>query len=354
MAWHRHIASTICLGLFTSALNTTLIASDSASEPQVLLVVGAQGEPEYGTIFKAAADRWKRAFGESVVTLLDGTGLAEEESEENESAEKGDDVSGSHREQILDWIQSQNAQTIPTATDGTSKEQAVNQPRWIIFIGHGTSDRTGSKFNLAGPDLSAKELASALKGSSHEWVIINCFSSSGPFLAELSGENRIVITATKSGSEQNYSRFADYFSRALTDPRSDLDHDDQISVLEAFLAASSGVARFYQDEGRLASEQALLDDNGDKRGTPALFFRGLRAVKAPSDGLRLDGDFARRVIIARLGESPGLPPEMVAQAQEIEARIERLRKQKGQLDGDEYANQLESLLLQLAEILIVD
>lgn len=354
MAWHRHIASMIWLGLIATTLQKPLTAGDSAGEPYVLLVVGAQGEPEYGTIFKAAADRWKQAFGESVVTFLNGTDHTGEEAEGKESADIGDVVPGSHRELILDWIQNQNAQAIPPATDDASNAQAISQPRWIIFIGHGTSDRTGSKFNLAGPDLSAKELASALKGSSLDWVVINCFSSSGPFLTELSGENRIVITATKSGSEQNYSRFADYFSRALTDPRSDLDHDDQISVLEAFLAASSGVARFYQDEGRLASEQALLDDNGDKRGTPALFFRGLRAVKAPSDGLRLDGDFARRVIITRLGDSPELPPEMVAQAQEIEARIERLRKQKGELDGDEYANQLEALLLKLAEILMVD
>jgi hypothetical protein len=354
MAWHRNIALSICFGCFTTTLQTLLAASDSAGEPRVLLVVGAQGTPEYGTIFKAAADRWKRAFGESVITFLDGTDLAEEKAEGKNSVEDGDEVASSHREQILDWIQSQNDKPNPTATDDASNVQANSQPRWIIFIGHGTSDRTGSKFNLSGPDLSTKELASALKGSLHEWVVINCFSSSGPFLAELSGENRIVITATKSGAEQNYSRFADYFSRALTDPRSDLDHDDQISVLEAFLAASSGVARFYQDEGRLASEQALLDDNGDKRGTPALFFRGLRAVKAPSDGLRLDGDFARRVVITRLGESPRLPPEIDAQAREIEARIEQLRKRKGELNDDEYANQLEALLLQLAAILIVD
>jgi hypothetical protein len=34
------------------------------------------------------------------------------------------------------------------------------------------------------------------------------------------------------------------------------------------------VAEFYEADGRLATEHALLDDNGDSLGTPADFFRG--------------------------------------------------------------------------------
>lgn len=340
-------------------LLATYPANAMGGNPKILIVLGAPGEPEYGTIFEACGNRWRDVFGNASVTLLDGTKTiqpsiaAGEENRSNQEDKETDSQNVSHRQQILDWINQQQTELESSSPDKSNEADAANDAiRWLIMIGHGTSDRSGSKFNLAGPDLTAKEMATALKSSPGRWVIINCSSSSGPFVSELSGPNRIIMTATKSGAEQNYSRFADYLSRAITDPKSDLDHDSQVSVLEAFLASSSGVARFYKDEGRLASEQALLDDNGDKRGTPALFFRGLRAVKPPSDGLKLDGDLAKRLIITTLDGSLTLSDEQSTKAREIESAIERLRLQKGEMDGAQYSERLEALLLELAELLL--
>ncbi|MFN7874859.1 MAG: hypothetical protein ACK5PB_06045 [Pirellula sp.] len=354
MGWHDLIAKSVVVLMCSSFLSIR----STGAEPTVLIVLGASGEKEYGTIFQASGKRWKDAFGEVTIKLLDGTESSLTQKDTTSSEEVSSEVESpvvpeaSHRQQILDWInQQQPSGDSPASTDLEGDAQS-NEVRWIILIGHGTTDRTGSKFNLYGPDLSAKELSAALKSTNRKWVIVNCSSSSGPFIADLSGANRIIVTATKSGAEQNYSRFADFLSRSLTDPASDLDHDSQISVLEAFLASSSSVARFYQDEGRLATEQALLDDNGDKRGTPALFFRGLKAIKAPSDGLMLDGEIAKRLIISKLSDAVPLTRENAAKAQEIEAKIEQLRQEKGKIDEVVFADRLEVLLLELAEVLL--
>src|SRR4029077_12153134 len=111
----------------------------------------------------------------------------------------------------------------------------------------------------------------------------------------LSGTNRVVITATRSGNELNFTRFGEYFAKALADSRSDLDKDGQVSLLEAFLMASRHVTEFYKTEGRLMTEHALIDDNGDGQGTPADWFRGVRATKKARDGASLDGARANQV-----------------------------------------------------------
>src|SRR5687768_17002490 len=107
-------------------------------------------------------------------------------------------------------------------------------------------------------------------------VIVNCASGSGPFMNALSAPQRVVITATKSGQEQNFARFGDYFSSSISAPEADLDKDGQTSVLEVFLSAGHRVTEFYEQESRLATEHSLLDDTGDALGTPADWFQGVR------------------------------------------------------------------------------
>src|ERR1019366_7106008 len=129
-----------------------------------------------------------------------------------------------------------------------------------LYDGHST------KFNLRGPDISATDLAAALKPCLRPLAVIDCASASGPFINALSGPNRVIITATRSGSEVNATRFGGYLAKAIADPAADLDKDGQTSLLEAFLLASRETQQFYREAGRLATEHALLDDNGDGLG----------------------------------------------------------------------------------------
>src|SRR5436853_3340256 len=73
----------------------------------------------------------------------------------------------------------------------------------LVLIGHGTYDDLDYKFNIPGPDLSASELAALLDKIPAKQVIVNTTSSSGGSLAALQKPKRVVITATKTGTETN-------------------------------------------------------------------------------------------------------------------------------------------------------
>ncbi|MCY2982905.1 MAG: hypothetical protein NTY15_04625 [Planctomycetota bacterium] len=295
----------------------------------ILVVVGAAGEEEFGKIFRESAERWRVALQADELQLLDGTDVGKSDGKD-------------HRQQILDWC---------SRVDNEPNEGGILGERWLVMIGHGTHDRNSSKFNLKGPDITAEAIAKAMSAVKVKWLVIDGSSSSGPFINALSGENRIIITATKSGSEQNYSRFSEYMSKSISDPSTDLDHDDCVSILEAFLAASNRVSQFYENEGRLASEQALLDDNGDRRGTPAAFYRGARPAKAPANGLKLDGALASRTLVFNFGQPDLRTAEDKAQSELLLDQIESLRDQKKELGQDAYFEKIERLFLELAKVM---
>src|SRR5262249_45664251 len=85
----------------------------------------------------------------------------------------------------------------------------------LVMIGHGTWDDGDYKFNLPGPDISATELAALLDKIQAKQVIVNCTSASGGSLQALQKPKRVVITATKSGTEKNATVFARFWVEAL-------------------------------------------------------------------------------------------------------------------------------------------
>ena len=124
--------------------------------------------------------------------------------------------------------------------------------------------------------MTARTLAGWLAPLQRPLIFVHGGSGGAPFIPAVSGPDRIVISATRSGHELNYARFGERFARAVANPDADIDQDGQTSVLEAFVTAAQQVQAFYTEAGRLATEHALIDDNGDKQGTPAEWFRGVR------------------------------------------------------------------------------
>ena len=167
---------------------------------------------------------------------------------------------------------------------------------------------------------------------------------------QLAGENRLVVTATKSGFQYNFARFGKYMAQAIGDTAADLDKDGQTSLLEAFLLASAGVAEFYELEARLPTENALLDDNGDGLGTPADWFRGVRAVQKPKNDALADGLRANQLHLVRSDRERRMPAELRVRRDQLESEIAKLREKKSQLDEDDYYRQIESLFLELAQL----
>lgn len=290
--------------------------------PTVIVVVGAEGTPEYGRQFRQWAERWQQAAERGKAEFVP-IGLAEPGAVADRDLLRG---------------------------RLTQAAGAGSDPLWLVLIGHGTFDGKTARFNLRGSDVSATELAGWVKPIERPLAIINCASSSSPFLNELSGPNRVVIAATRSGHEYNIARFGDYLSAAMADPQADLDKDDQTSLLEAFLLASAGVREFYERDGRLLTEHALLDDNGDKLGTPADWFQGLRAVKSAKDGSSPDGLRAGQWHLVKSRQEEQLPPETRTRRDALELELAKLRDRKGKLPEDEYLTLLEPLLVELSRL----
>src|SRR6185295_10215953 len=100
---------------------------------------------------------------------------------------------------------------------------------------------------------------------------------------------------------------------------------------------------FYQLEGRLATEHPLVDDNGDGLGTPADWFRGVRAIKKAKEGAALDGLRAHQFHLLRNEAERNLPSAVRTKRDELEVQIGKLRESKSQLGENEYYDRLEKL-----------
>jgi hypothetical protein len=304
------------------ALTLCLATAGEPDRPCVVIVVGAAGAPEYPAQFRESAERWQAACEQAGAESV-RIGLTEQ-------------AGGTDRERLKSIL--------------VEKAKATTEPLWIVLLGHGTFDGREAKFNLRGPDVSDFELAEWLAPVKRPLVVINCTSSSGPFLNRLSGKDRVIVTATKSGHEMNFTRFGQYFTEAITDPRADLDKDGQVSLLEAFLVGSSRVEEYYRTHSQLASEHALLDDNGDQLGTPANWFRGVRATQRPKDGAKLDGTRAHQLHLIASTRERSIPAEKRRRRDQLELSVAALRDQKDKLAEGDYFGRLEKLMVELARI----
>jgi hypothetical protein len=153
---------------------TAVHAAETNAPARVIVVIGAAGEEEFGTAFAGWAETWTQAASKAgasvslVGTTPDGT---------NDLSE------------------------LETLLGAESKSSG--QELWLVLLGHGTFAVNEAKFNLRGPDLSATNLAALLKPFTRPVAVLNCFSSSSPFLGALAANNRVVVPATRSGSEAN-------------------------------------------------------------------------------------------------------------------------------------------------------
>lgn len=292
---------------------------------ELIVLQGAGGTEEYGELFSQWTERWIAAAQRGGLSPLRS-------------------IAGTQEEGVT-----QKAEFVKTLS---SLEHDSSAPLWIVMIGHGTYDGREAKFNLDGPDLTAKELDDLLAPVTRTVIVINCASASAPFLEELSQSNRIVVTSTRSGDQVNFARFGDALSMAIGDSNADLDKDQQTSLLEAFLIASRKTLEFYEADGRIPTENALIDDNGDGKGTRANAFEGVRVVaQAEEAGRLLDGFQAHQFHLIPNDRDRKLPPEVLAQRNELEKQIELLRLRKREFEEDEYYSELEALFLKLARLL---
>lgn len=289
---------------------------------KILVVVGSGGTDDYTKEFTEIGELWKTAAtkGEAAIEIL---GLGE--------TKEGDPTDAERLKQQL---------------------AAEKSPElWLVLVGHGTFDQREVKFNFRGPDVTDRELATWVDAYQGRLAVINTASASGSFVRNVSKPERIVITATKNEGEQSYARFGRYFAEAVGGIEGgDLDNDDQVSLLEAWLHASRRVADFYKSEGRLATEHALLDDNGDQLGSRSEWFEGTTPTQTASPEAKPDGDLAAQKVLVKNAFERRLSPEQREKRDGLERQVVELRRSRDKLDEADYYAKLEALLLELARL----
>ncbi len=233
-------------------------------------------------------------------------------------------------------------QQVEQTLDKVAAESSATDTFALFLIGHGSFDGADYKVNLPGPDMTGGELARALnKIPAHRQLVVNMTSCSGASLTALAKKDRIVISATKSGTEKNAPVFARYWVDALHDPAADTDKNGSISALEAFRYADRKTAAYFETEKLLATEHAMITDTAS--------VTGVRDPK-PENGQGLLA--ASFVLIRAKGEGAKvLTPEkqrLVSKKEDLEAKIDRLKYEKAAMDEGEYKQQLTALLLELA------
>jgi hypothetical protein len=155
-------------------------------------------------------------------------------------------------------------------------------------------------------------------------VLVNTSSASGAAIDDWKNEQRVVITATRSGVERHATKFGAHFTAALEDPGADIDKNNIISAQEAFDFAERGVADYFDERGQLATEHPQIE--GERAGRFSL--ARLVEDRAQQDDARLS--------------------ELIASRDVIAARIDELRLSRDEMDDDEYQRELLENMLELA------
>jgi hypothetical protein len=197
----------------------------------------------------------------------------------------------------------------------------------LFLIGHGSYDDYEYKFNIPGPDLTGEDIAAALDDlPATNQLFVNTSSSSGAIADLVARDDRIVVLATRSGSERHATRFGNYFAAALSDPGADIDKNGTISVDEAFRFAERQVSDYFEQNNQLATEHPQL--NGNSADFLAL--------------ARLDD--SRPIVVDTALAS------LIADRDEANAGIETLRLARDNMPIADYQSELLEKMLKLARI----
>ena len=292
-----------------------LAARTAQAAPYYVTVSGLGGEPDYEQRFTALAKELDKLFKAAapdahVYTLA------------------GADATKAHLTDTLNQI----------AHDAKPDDEFT-----LTLIGHGSFDGEEYKFNLPGPDISGEEIAVLCdRILSKRQLIVNTTSASGGSIGALQRVGRIVIAATKTGTEKNATVFARYWVDALGDASTDMDKNEVISALEEFQYADRKTAAFYESQKRLATEHAVIEDTGKKEAVRAA---------SPDNG---EGLLAANFVLVRLGATQQAANDPAKRAllekkEALEQKIDTLKYQKAAMPVSDYNKQLADALLELAK-----
>lgn len=233
---------------------------DTPGLPRALIVCGLSGD-----------EVRHKAFVDTIGRLRDGLTTSLQVSAADIDILFGDEPG----DDDPDWLRS---------TERATREQVEQRSRalcdraqpgdsaWVFVLGHSHYDGQQSWFNLPGPDLNQMEfvkLFASLKARQQTFVIAT--PTSGFAIKPLSAKGRVILTATEADWETNETEYPHEFARLLsnldTEENLDVDRDGRISLFDLHVATARNLAQSFAERELLATEHALLDDDGNGRGT---------------------------------------------------------------------------------------
>jgi hypothetical protein len=297
---------------FLLLLATAAVSAQATSF--YLNVAGLGGEPEYEQRFTGwASDITKALAGEAGAKVETLTG---------KDATKA------------------NIQAKLAAIAGQAK---ADDTFMLLLIGHGSFDDIDYKFNIPGQDISASELNDALNKIAARQLVVTTTSASGGAIQKLQREKRVIISATRAGSERNATVFARFWVEAFRDGSADTDKNQTLTALEAYKYAKVKTKDYFDTQKRLATEHPLLEDTGKGDG---------EADPSTANG---QGLLAGRFPVMHLGSAAAIAMTPAKQAllkrkDELETSIDELKYRKAAMDLPTYNRQMQGLLLELAKV----
>jgi hypothetical protein len=283
-----------------------------------VIVQGASGEPQYAKMHRAWVDAIAAVMKDRL--KLDPSHVFVLAEQPNDGELPG------------------TAASVRTVLDRIAKASKPEDLVFVMLIGHGSGDAATAKFNLVGPDLTAAEWSALLQPIPARIAVVDSTSSSFPFLAGLSGKNRVVITATSTSAQRYHTMFPDAFIQALISTEADADKNGRISLLEAFTHASRLVTLHYEQAGRISTERAMIDDTGDGKGRDAL--------TTGDDGVVAGLTYLDVASVPTVAD-PAVQ-QMLIRQQALTDQIDELRRRRPSISAEEFDREFEKLIIDLA------
>lgn len=313
----RLLLSVVIASICSVFMQAATATSSGKSQISAVVAVGLGGTAEYRDMFEEAATEMtdqllgvsdSSSAGDATIDGASTVALLLEDKTDR-------DTLLSHIDERVDFIVSQSQL-------GTTHQFV------LALFGHGSYDGEDYKFNISGPDVTARELAEHLKPlDGMPQLLLLGTSASGAALEWLASDDRIVLTATKSGAESNVVLFPRFWKDTLLGSDADTDHDEQLSIHEAFDYTSQAIAEHYENAQQLATEHSRI----------------------------VVGANAQLSVLTRLGslagtESNPVVNTLLEKRDTLENEFLAIRATRGQKPQTQYLDELEVVLLKIAKL----
>ena len=241
-----------CFRLVPLLVAGFLTAAATADETRVWIFTGLPGDQEHHADFEKTLGSLKSAF-------TNRFGIAAGNLAIYYGPKSAGYAGEATRENLLAALQQ----------IATISRESPTTAHWIFFIGHANAIRGGAQLNLPGPDLNSIDLATALEAGNPAapLTLIFTHTASAPFLRPLAAPGRVIITATAPADIENETEFPAALAETLNAPTADANKDGRLDATELFQATRERVLGRYQKEKLIVREAALLDGDGDGKGT---------------------------------------------------------------------------------------